>query len=230
MNSKNLLLHFVSLFYPNLCLICGENLNKSEHQICLKCLHEIPRTNFHTHPNNPVEKRFWGKVDVWRATSFFFFTKGSPFQKLIHELKYHDNKEIGVIMGRYAAVDLMENDIFSSIDCIVPIPLHPKKFAKRGYNQSEMIGKGLSEILQVPQDYYNLRRLKANDTQTKKSVFDRYTNTAGIFNVVDVEKFSGKHILLVDDVLTTGSTIEAAVHELKKCKDVKVSVFTLAIA
>ncbi len=227
---KTLISNFLGLLYPNLCLICGENLNKSEHQICLGCITEIPRTNFHLLKDNPVEKRFWGKADILKATSFFYFTKGSPFQKLLHELKYRDNKEIGELMGKYAAVDLLSDETFCSADYIVPIPLHPKKFAKRGYNQSELICNGLSKILAKPVETKSLIRTQANATQTKKSVFERFENTAGVFDIKHKETFENKHILLVDDVLTTGSTIEAAIQALKKCEGIKVSIFTLAMA
>lgn len=227
---KTLISNFLGLLYPNLCLICGENLLKSEHQICLKCINEIPRTNFHLQKDNPVEKRFWGKADIQKGTSFFFFTKGSPFQKLLHELKYHDNKEIGELMGKYAAVDLLVDETFSSVDYLVPIPLHPKKYAKRGYNQSELICNGISKIWNKPIEIKSLKRIRETATQTKKSVFERYENTAGIFEVIDKQAFENKHILLVDDVLTTGSTIEAAIKAVKQCEGVKVSIFTLAMA
>ncbi len=227
---KKLISNILGLFYPNLCLICGENLLKSEQQICLKCLSEIPRTNFHLYRDNPVEKRFWGKADILKATSFFFFTKGSPFQKLLHELKYNDNKEVGELMGKYAAVDLLNDEIFNTVDYIVPIPLHPKKYARRGYNQSELICIGLSKIFGKPIDTKSLIRIRETVTQTKKSVFERYENTAGIFEVKDKVMFENKHILLVDDVLTTGSTIEAAIQALKLCSGIKVSIFTLAMA
>ncbi len=227
---KKLISNFLGLLYPNLCLICGENLLKSEQQICLKCLSEIPRTNFHLQKDNPVEKRFWGKADIQKGTSFFFFTKGSPFQKLLHELKYRDNKDIGELMGKYAAVDLLTDETFCSVDYIVPIPLHPKKYAKRGYNQSELICNGISKIFDKPVDTKSLIRKKETSTQTKKTVFERYENTAGIFEVKNKETFENKHILLVDDVLTTGSTIEAAIQAIKQCEGVRVSIFTMAMA
>lgn len=227
---KNIISDFVSLLYPNLCIICGQNLLKSEHQLCVSCLNSIPRTGYHLLKDNPVEKRFWGKVPVFRATAFFYFQKGSQFQKLLHELKYRDNKEIGETMGKYAAVELLESIDFSSIDVIIPIPLHPQKYAKRGYNQSEWIGKGLAQIFDKPQDTSTLIRTIENTTQTKKSVFERYENTEGIFELTDKKTLENKHVLLVDDVLTTGSTIEAAINTLLRVKDIKISIFTLASA
>jgi len=133
-------------------------------------------------------------------------------------------------MGKYAAVDLLDSDDFSSVDVIVPVPLHPKKLKKRGYNQSEWIGKGLSEILKVPQDITTLKRIKENTTQTRKSVFERYENTEGIFELSDKAALADKHILLVDDVLTTGSTLEACIRELSQINGIKISIFTLAVA
>ncbi|NDP22373.1 MAG: ComF family protein [Paludibacter sp.] len=226
----NLFTYLFDLFYPNLCIVCNENLLKNEHHICLTCLHGIPKTNFHLVTENPIEKRFWGKVNVYRGTAFFFFQKGSPFQKLLHVLKYKGNKEIGELLGKYAASDLLESPEFSSVDVIIPVPLHPRKYAARGYNQSEWIGKGLSDILGKPMDTITLQRVKENTTQTKKTVFERYENTEGIFELTDMDVLKGKHILLVDDVLTTGSTLEACVKALLETEEIKISIFTLAVA
>jgi ComF family protein len=227
---KNPFADLLDLIYPNLCFICGETLLKSESHICLSCLNNIPRTNYHLLTDNPVEKRFWGKAPIFRGTSFFFFQKGSPFQKLLHELKYKGNKEIGEILGRYAAAELLNSPDFCSIDIIIPIPLHPKRFAQRGYNQSEWIGKGLSAVLDKPQDTNTLKRLKQTTTQTKKSVFERFENTEGIFELSGAKELEGKHLLLIDDVLTTGSTLNAAINTLLNIPNVKISIFTLAIA
>jgi len=221
---------FFNLLYPDLCVVCGENLLNNEHQICLNCLHNIPKTNYHLSVDNPIEKRFWGKVPIFRGTAFFFFQKGSPFQKLLHALKYKDLKQIGETLGKYAAADLLESPDFAAIDVIIPVPLHPKKYRKRGYNQSEWIGKGISQILQKPQDTTTLIRVRENTTQTKKSVFERYENTEGIFQISDKESLTGNHVLLVDDVLTTGSTLEACIKALLQIEGVKVSIFTLAVA
>ena len=221
---------FIDLMFPNLCVVCGNNLQKNEHQLCLSCLVDIPRTNYHLIEENPIEKRFWGKVPVYRATSYFFFQKGSSFQKLLHILKYKGNKEIGEIMGKYAAVDLLDAPDFASIDLIIPVPLHPKKQKLRGYNQSEWIGKGISIILNKPQDTSTLIRVKENPSQTRKSVYERFENTEGIFKLSDSTILEGKHVLLVDDVLTTGSTLEACILALLETEEIKISVFTLAVA
>lgn len=184
----------------------------------------------HLQANNQIEQRFWGKVPVEKATAFFYFGKGSKYQHLLHKLKYKGCKEIGEVLGCYAAADLLEAGIFKDIDIIIPVPLHPQKMQKRGYNQSEYIARGLSKVLNKPYDTVHLYRAKENATQTKKSVFERYQNTQGIFAVKQPEDLAGKHILIVDDVLTTGSTLENCINELIKIPDVKASVFTLAVA
>lgn len=228
--SKVVFDELLNLMYPNLCLICGENLSRNEQFICLACVNKIPKTNFHLQENNPVEKRFWGKVHIHRATAFYFFQKGSDFQKLMHQLKYKGDKELGEELGKYAAADLLESPDFGSVDLIVPVPLHKNKLQKRGYNQSEWIARGLSAVIGKPVDTTNLYRAIENPTQTKKSVYERYENTEGIFKLNNAHIFAGKHILLVDDVLTTGSTLEACVSGIEKVHNIKVSIFTLALA
>jgi len=203
---------------------------RGEEIICLKCLQEMPKTNYHLETDNTVEKRFWGKVPVYRATSYFHFYKGSPFQKLLHELKYRGNKEVGRVIAKYAAADLLHTPDFCAVDVIVPVPLHPKKYAKRGYNQSEWIASGLAEVLNKPVDTDHLIRIRENTTQTKKSIFERYQNTSGIFTLTDKSVFCKKDVLLVDDVLTTGSTLEACMIALMETDYITISVFTLAIA
>lgn len=222
--------HLLRLIYPKLCVVCGTNLMRGENEICIGCIVKMPRTNMHLQKDNAVEKRFWGKVNVQRASSFFYFEKGSNYQRILHSLKYKNNKEIGYIMGTYAASELLSNDYFSDVDIILPVPLHPNKLQKRGYNQSECICQGLSEILRIPYSTEYLIRTQENTTQTKKSVFDRHTNTKGIFSVIKPEELEGKHLLIVDDVLTTGATIEGCISELEKIRDISVSVFTLAVA
>lgn len=220
----------LDLMYPNLCSVCGEALVKNEKYLCLSCLSAFPKTDFHLHPDNELEKRFWGKVEIAGGTAFFFYEKGTELQQALYHLKYRGGKELGKVLGRYAGAVLRDCPAFASADYIVPVPLHPKKLAKRGYNQSEWVAKGLAEVLEKPMDTAHLVRIKENESQTRKSAFERYSNTEGIFLLNDSRTFAGKHILLVDDVLTTGSTMEACVHALHTAPDVTVSVFALAMA
>ena len=226
----NPFIDFINLMFPDVCVVCGNALQKNEHQMCLSCLHDIPKTNYHLMPDNPIEKRFWGKVPVQQATAYFFFQKGSSFQKLLHILKYKGNKEIGELLGKYAAIDLLDAPGYETVDLIIPVPLHPKKYKLRGYNQSEWIGKGLSLILNKPIDITTLLRVRENASQTTKTVFERYENTEGIFEISDKTVLEGKHVLLVDDVLTTGSTLEACIKALLETSGIKISIFTLAVA
>jgi len=227
---KSALTDFLNLMFPKLCIVCGENLQKQEQQLCISCLHCIPKTNYHLVSNNPIERRFWGKVPIQRGTAFFYFYKGSPFQKILHSLKYRNNQDIGELLGKYAAVELLDSVDFTSIDVIIPVPLHPKRYKSRGYNQSECIGKGLAKILEKPIDTTNLIRIRENTTQTKKTVYERYENTEGLFILQNQNILTGKHVLLIDDVLTTGSTLEACVRALIEVEGIKVSIFTLAVA
>lgn len=222
--------NLLQVFYPHLCPVCNEHPISSEQFLCTSCMHGIPRTEFHKIADNPVEKRFWGKVNVYRATSFFRFQKGSMYRVLLHELKYKNNPEIGIFLGALAASE-MEQSWMSTVDLILPVPLHPRKFAIRGYNQSEYITRGLSRVLTHAECRTDvLIRTKENTTQTRKNVFQRYENTAGIFAINPSADLTGKHILIVDDVLTTGSTIEACIKSIPDFPEMKISVFTLALA
>lgn len=222
--------YLLDLFYPNLCINCSESLMQGEKVLCLKCITELPKTNFQHKENNLVEQRFWGKVKVEKATSFLYFRKGSITQTILHELKYKRNQSVGHFIGELAGLELADLSYFSDIDIIVPVPLHIKKKLKRGYNQSKIICDGLSETLKKPIITHNLTRIKENETQTKKSVYERHQNILNVFAIKDTQKFEGKHILLVDDVITTGSTLEGCISLLNQIKGTKVSVFTIAIA
>ena len=229
MHFKEIFNHFIGLFYPNICAVCKQNLLIGEKTICLSCLQKIPRTRLHLVKDNVIEQRFWGKVQLERATAFYYFTKKSKFQKILHQLKYNNNKEIGIATGKYAAAELVESEDFANFDYLVPVPLHPKKLQKRGYNQALCIAQGLAEILKGEIDAENLVRAIENPTQTKKSVYERWENTKGIFAVKNPQLFENKRILLIDDVLTTGSTLIACVEAIHEVCNAKVSVFTLAV-
>ena len=221
---------FAELFFPRLCVTCGDKLISHEQWICLHCLHHIPRTNFHLEPDNPVARLFYGRVKIEYATSFFYFSKGSNYQTLLHNLKYKGMKELGEEIGKHFGIDLMQSSEFSSVDIICPVPLHPSKEKKRGYNQSWWIASGIAKQMQKQLSDKDLKRITATETQTRKSRFARWQNVEGIFQLTDPDKFTNKHILLIDDVVTTGATLEACAQEILSKTDARVSVATLATA
>lgn len=221
---------FISLIFPNLCVCCNNNLLKGEDLICIGCLLKLPKTNYHLERDNILEKKFWGKVDIQRVSSFLHYNKHSDVQFLLSKLKYKGQKEIGVVLGKYAAADIAGSDFANSVDLIVPVPLHRNRLKQRGYNQSLCIAQGLSEVTNIPIDHNNLYRTIENPTQTNKSTYERWKNTEGIFELKNGNLFDNKHILLVDDVLTTGSTMIACIEAIKNKSNAKISVFTLASA
>jgi ComF family protein len=188
------------------------------------------KTHYHNHLDNPVEKIFWGRVKIERATSFFLFVKGSPYQNMLHQLKYKGRQDLGIYLGELFGRDLTEQESFRHFDLIIPVPLHPDKEKKRGYNQSRLIAQGISNILKVPVDTEVLNRKTFTQTQTKKSRYERWENVEDVFEIQTDKNIAGKHILLVDDVLTTGATLEGCSQTLLKASDVKISVVTLAYA
>ena len=225
-----ILYYLTELIFPRLCVTCGDKLIEQEQWICLHCLHHIPRTNYHLEPENRVAQLFYGRVKIEFATSFFYFNKGSKYQSLLHNLKYKGMKELGAEIGIQFGIDLLQSDDFSSVDVICPVPLHPQKEKKRGYNQSWWIASGIATQMQKTLSDDNLRRVTATETQTRKTRFERWQNVEGIFELKDPEAFSGKHILLVDDVITTGSTLEACAQAILSKTDARISIVTLATA
>lgn len=196
----------------------------------MHCYISIPRTNYHLSIDNPVAQLFWGRCQICKAAAFSFYNKGSRIRKLIHNLKYKGIREVGFELGLIYGQSLKTSGFIENMDLIIPVPLHPSKQRIRGFNQSEYISKGLSESTGLPLELKSLIRKTLSDTQTKRSRYERWMNVEGIFAVSDPEKLKGKHILLVDDVITTGSTLEACAGELLKIEDVKVSVAALAVA
>ena len=221
---------FLELFYPELCISCGNRLITQEKWLCLNCEHDIPFTNFHKNPENKVAQLFWGRVKIENATAYFGYKKGSNYQNLIHFIKYKGMKELGFKTGRKFGLVLKNANGFSDIDIVIPVPLHPKKQKKRGFNQSDWIAKGISETMNKPLSIGNLYRKFHTSTQTRKNRFERWQNVENIFGINKPEDFAGKHILLVDDVITTGSTLEASAIQILKIPQTKVSIATLAFA
>jgi ComF family protein len=222
------ILDFINLIFPKVCPACGELLVKNELVICTTCLYALPKTNFHLDRDNPVAMTFWGRVKLENATSCYSYQAGSRLRKLIHELKYRGFQEIGVELGRQFGYELKKTT-FNEADLIIPVPLSDKKRKGRGFNQSECIARGLSFAMGKTINITAVIRTRNTRTQTKKSRYDRWLNVEGSFEVIDPDAIQQKHILLVDDVVTTGATIEACASEILKVPETKVSVATLGV-
>jgi ComF family protein len=221
---------FISILFPRLCYACGTHLLRNENFICTGCYVSIPRTNYHIQAENPVAQLFWGRCHIEKAAAFSYYSRGSRIRNLIHKLKYKGIKEIGFELGRIYALSLKSSGFTAGIDVIIPVPLHPSKKRSRGFNQSECISTGISEVTGLPVDTVSLVRITFSATQTNKSRYERWTNVESIFHVTDPGAIKGRHILLVDDVITTGSTIESCVNELLKTEGVRVSVAAIGCA
>lgn len=227
MKRNNLLRELLHLFYPNVCVICGSELLSGEEGACLQCLYKLPKTHNFSEPDNDAEKLMAGRMPFERIASYCVYTKGGTLPPLIHHLKYRHKHSIGLLLGRMFGKDLKGSEFIHSVDLIVPVPLHPKREKARGYNQAEIIANGLSETTGLPVSANNLIRIVYNPTQTKRSKTQRWENVKDIFKVADPQLFEGKHLLLVDDVITTGSTLEACGIALQECKGLKISIATL---
>lgn len=225
-----LLNNLLSIFYPRLCISCGNILQENEQHLCLNCLLHLPETNYHKTKDNPLNDIFRGRAKVENTLAFLSFRKGNAVQHILHQLKYKGNKEIGAYIGERYGKKLAQAHLFSDADFILPIPLHPKKLKIRGYNQSEWIAKGLSAGLGIPYNTEILVRNTFTETQTKKSRFSRWENVKDVFEISDKEALKGKHVIVCDDVLTTGATTEAAVQKILEIEGTRVSVVTLATA
>lgn len=216
--------------FPRNCYACKNTLARNETTICTRCLYFLPRTNSHLEPNNQIEKLFWGKVKIEEAYSYLFFNKETRIQELMHQYKYHKRKEIGVLLGRIYGTELKNNQKLTTIDLIVPVPLHKKRLIKRGFNQSEWFVRGLSKSLDIPYDFNTLFRVIDTNSQTKRTRTKRWRNMENAFAIFNSDKFKNKHILLIDDIITTGSTLESCIIEILKVSGTKVSVLSLGVA
>ncbi|MCR8558464.1 ComF family protein [Mucilaginibacter sp. BJC16-A38] len=227
---RSYLTDFVSLLFPELCVACRESLVVNEHLLCTGCRYNLPYTNFHLQADNIVARQFWGKINLEAAFALFYFTKGGKIQNMMHEFKYNGMQQIGNLLGSIAGDQIKKNEIFNSADYIIPVPLHKKRLRERGYNQSACFATGLAEKLNAIVEKDNLVRIKSTQTQTHKSRFARFENMQEVFLVSNPEKLINKHVLLVDDVITTGSTLEACGAELLKIDGLRLSIATIAYA
>jgi len=221
---KNLL----KLIFPKLCCGCNNLLLQNENSICASCRHSIPLTNHHLIANNNVTKKFYGLIDLEFGSSMLYFHKGGIVQKMIHNLKYRGNEKIGVVLGEWYANELKNNPIINSVTEIIPVPLHKKRLNERGYNQVDSFCKALSKELNIPFNNNLLKRKKYSKTQTTKNKIERQLYSASVFDVSFSERDENKHFLLIDDVITTGSTLELCAKALLKIPNTKVSIVTIA--
>jgi ComF family protein len=221
---------FISLLFPELCQACRVSLITGEELICTDCLYNLPFTDFHLKPDNMVARQFWGKINLEAAYAMCYFTKGGKMQHLMHQFKYKGVQKVGNLLGNIAGGQLAANPAFSSADLIIPVPLHKSRLRKRGYNQSVCFAEGLSQKLNAPVEDNNLVRIKATETQTHRSRFSRFENMQEVFALNNPQKLVNKHVILVDDVVTTGSTLEACGAELLKVEGLKLSIATIACA
>lgn len=221
---------FIHLLYPSICYACGNHLYDGEEHICIACRMTLPYTFDETIKYNQTYKVFKGRMKLQSASSLFYFKKKSNVQHLLHYLKYNGVEELGNELGKIHGNMLSESELFSNINLIIPVPLHPNKEKKRGYNQAQLLANGYAEAMKVELKNKTLTRLTDTSTQTKKSRYQRYENMTGVFACVDVDAIREKNILLIDDVITTGSTLEACAQILLDAGCASISIASIAIA
>jgi ComF family protein len=220
---------FLHLLFPHVCIGCGNNILNENSVLCMRCIAAMPETNFELHPGNPVEKTFWGRLPLIGATAQFYFTKESLMQHLMHQFKYKRHKELGMQLGRIMGEQIKRSGRFEA-DALIPLPLFPAKEKRRGYNQATILCEGIAEYMKIPVLDKAVIRPQHTETQTKKGRIERWKNMEGKFILSNTDEIKNKHLLLVDDVVTTGATLEACGIELLKADGVRMSVATLCVA
>lgn len=220
----------LNLFFPKVCYACSYLLTDNETNICTSCRHNLPVTNYHFENNNTVEKVFYGRVKIEQATALLKFQKKGIVQHLLHNLKYRGHETISKVLGEWLGNELKTIDAYNNIDIVIPVPLHKNKLRKRGYNQVAKFGIEIAKALNAEYIDNVLIKTTATKTQVLKKRMARWNNANEIFNIINSTRIKGKHILLVDDIITTGATIEACANMLNKAKNIKISIATMAIA
>ncbi len=216
------------LYFPKNCPACGRPLRLFGANICGRCSQNLPETHFFEAPNNPIEKIFYGRLPISAGAAAWYFHKNSALQALLFQLKYKSNKDVGLFIGKQMGALLAASERFSSIDALVPVPLHPQALSKRGFNQAALICEGIGQVWHKPVLTGAIARTKHTSTQTKQTRAERWDNMENAFTVKDPTSINGKHLLIIDDVITTGATIEACGKTLLTIKDVRVSVAAAA--
>lgn len=225
---KGALHPLLHLFIPHHCPGCGSDIMSRQQVLCMQCINRLPVTGFHLHANNPIEKIFWGRMPVTAAASYLYFSKESLLQHIVHELKYKGNKELGYFLGHKMGEALLQTHRFQDIDALVPLPLFAARQRKRGYNQASLLCKGMAAVLSLPVLERVIHRHTSSESQTNKNRINRWLNMQGKFELLQPNAISGKHILLVDDVITTGATLEACGRQLLTAANTRLSIATMA--
>lgn len=198
--------------------------------MCSKCFLHLPETHFKSYTDNPVSRTFWGRIPIKTGTALFYYRKGGAAQKLIHLLKYQGHKDIGYFLGNLLGASMSASEVYDSVEVIIPVPLHHKKYRRRGFNQSELIARGIQEILNIEVDIKSVLRAASSETQTKRSGYNRWENVSGIFELANDENLRNKHVLVLDDVITTGSTMEACLNAIINVEGISISVASIAFS
>lgn len=222
--------YIINLFFPKVCAGCHTILITNETVLCTNCRHEMPLTQYHLDPKNEAVKKFYGKIIIEHASALLYFNKKGIVQELIHNLKYKGHEEIGTVLGNWYVEDLKQLSLETPFDVVIPVPLHPKKFKERGYNQVTTFGEALSKGLEIPYNDSLLYRKRYSKTQSKKNLEGRSDNIENIFDAIATAENQNKHFLIVDDVLTTGATLEACSRALQKIPGAKISIVCMAMA
>jgi ComF family protein len=220
---------FLHLLFPHICAGCGRDIIHEKTSLCIRCMNLLPETNFERFTGNPVEKMFWGRLQLTSATAQFYFTKESMMQRLMHQLKYKSHRELGLQLGRLMGQQLLHSGRIIP-DALIPLPLFPAREKRRGYNQATVLCEGIAEVMKLPVLDKVIIRPQHTETQTKKGRVERWKNMEGKFVLIDPASVQNKHLLLIDDVITTGATLEACGHELLNVPGIELSVATLCIA
>lgn len=221
---------FVHLLFPKQCMGCGRDLSGENDYLCWNCHRELPLTQSAQVRDNPVERIFWGRMKIDWAMSLLYFSKGSAVQQIIHHLKYMNQPGLGIYLGKMMGNTILSSGRTAIPDVLIPLPLFAEKEEKRGYNQAEMLCRGIADTLHIPLVTKNVVRIRHTDSQTRKHRMERWDNVEGTFSVKDAAVLIDKHALLVDDVLTTGATLEACGAEMLKVPGLRLNVATLAVA
>lgn len=216
------------MLFPNLCICCDGYISHQENQVCDLCMYTLPKYEENEFKDNSLARKFWGRVSLENVAAQYKLTGSSAVKSIIHQIKYRGNTDLGIAMGEVLGATLMKSTLFTDVNLLLPVPLHPKKERLRGYNQCDLLLTGLGAVMNIPIVKNKLIRKKHNSTQTKKNRYERYINSKEVFYITDIKALQNKHVLIVDDVITTGATIEACASVLLDVDGLKLSVATLA--